>query len=167
MVCAIGCVQLGAFDVSICIIKPTSVEKKPRQGIINPKQVVVPVERGRNSKGHLEMVDGLLSLALGSVYISENTMRFVDAILLACLWEETDCTGYSLFCPIPITNRVCSNTTPAPSCHQVARKSSKLLVLVVLLPWGGLLADSRQIDASVSERLHSHSPAPSRASKCE
>lgn len=104
-VCAIRRVRLGAFDVNICIIESASVEKKPRQGIINPKQAVVPIERGRDSKGHFEMVDGLLSLALGSVNFSENTMRFADAILLACLWEETDFTGYGFLCGVELVTR--------------------------------------------------------------
>jgi hypothetical protein len=35
----------------------------------------VPVERGCDSEGYLEMVDGLVSLALGTVNLAKNAIR--------------------------------------------------------------------------------------------
>lgn len=48
VVCAIDRVRLGAFKVSICIVEPPFKERRPPQGIINPKQVIVSVEKRRN-----------------------------------------------------------------------------------------------------------------------
>jgi len=42
--------------------------------MMDPEQLVVPVERGRDSKGYLEMVNGLLCFTLGTVYLAKNSM---------------------------------------------------------------------------------------------
>ena len=60
---------------------------------MNPKQLTDHVERGCNSEGYLEMVNGLLILALGVVYISKNTVNETDPKLIVFLREETDRTG--------------------------------------------------------------------------
>jgi len=45
---------------------------------VNQKQQVVPIGRGRNSAGYLEMVDGLLWLVFEITYMAKKTMRFAD-----------------------------------------------------------------------------------------
>ena len=47
------------FDVSVRGIQPVFIEKQPRQGEMDPKQFMVPVERGRDPEGCLEVVDRL------------------------------------------------------------------------------------------------------------
>ena len=54
---------------------------------------MVPTERGRNSDGFLEMMNGLLFVPLGVIYPAENTMRLADPVLIAFLRDETDCAG--------------------------------------------------------------------------
>ena len=76
-------VRLSPFNVSMCIIEPVFVEKQQRQPVMNPKQGLVPVERRCDSEGRLEMVNGLLPLALGTIYLAKNTMRFADQKLFA------------------------------------------------------------------------------------
>lgn len=49
---------------------------------MDPKQVIKPVERCRDSEGRLEMVDGLLGLALGPIYVAEEVMTFTDPKLI-------------------------------------------------------------------------------------
>ena len=46
-----------------------------------------PVERRRDFEGHLEMVDRLLWLTLGSIYLAENMMRSAGVELIAFLRE--------------------------------------------------------------------------------
>ena len=41
---------------------------------MNPKQLGVPAETLCDSEGRFEMVNSLLSLALGAVYVSKETM---------------------------------------------------------------------------------------------
>jgi len=36
------------------------------------------VERGRNSEGYLEMVNGLLRIAFGFIYFAKNTVTIAD-----------------------------------------------------------------------------------------
>ena len=60
----VGYIRLGAFNVSVCFIELASVGKKPCQGAMDPKQVVVPVVRGRDAEGCLEMIDRLPCLPL-------------------------------------------------------------------------------------------------------
>ena len=69
---------------------------------MNPKQVIVPVERRRDFESYLEMVNGSLSLALGLVYLAKNTMGFADWICVAFLWDEIDDAGGSLFCGVEL-----------------------------------------------------------------
>ena len=87
VVCAIGRVRLGAFDVSACVIKPAFIAKQTRQLVMNPKQLHVPVERGRDLESYLKMVNCFLSFALGMIYAAKNTMRFADPVFFTCLWE--------------------------------------------------------------------------------
>ena len=45
---------------------------------MNPNQLVVPVGRGRNPEGYLKVVDSFLSLALGMVCFSKDTVALTD-----------------------------------------------------------------------------------------
>jgi len=56
------------------VIKPAFVAKQSCQGVMNLKQLKVPVEREPGFEGCLEMVNSLLCLALGSIGIAEGTM---------------------------------------------------------------------------------------------
>jgi hypothetical protein len=38
------------------------------------------------------MMNCILDLALGSIYVAESTMRFADQRLFAFLWEKIDCS---------------------------------------------------------------------------
>jgi hypothetical protein len=76
-------VRPGAFDVSLCIVEPAFIEKQPRQAVMSQKQFIVPVEGGCNTESYLEMVDSLICVALGTMYMAKNTVRFADMSLLA------------------------------------------------------------------------------------
>ena len=65
---------VGAFDVIVCVVESAFVQEQSRQAIMNPKQLVVPAERGGDSESHLEM-SRLLPLALGFIYVAKNMMR--------------------------------------------------------------------------------------------
>jgi len=58
---------------------------------MDPKQLMIPVEGGCDSNGFLEMVNCLVSIALGSMYPAENMVRLAGLILIAFLRDETDC----------------------------------------------------------------------------
>jgi hypothetical protein len=58
---------------------------------MDPEQLSVVVESGRNFEGHLEMVDRFLWFALVTIYVAENTVSYADQKLLAFLREEIDC----------------------------------------------------------------------------
>ena len=55
-------------------MKPAFVAKQSCQGVMNLKQLKVPVEREPGFEGCLEVVNSLLCLALGSTGIAEGTM---------------------------------------------------------------------------------------------
>ena len=55
---------------------------------MNPKQVIVSVEKGCESEGYLQMMNRLLLLVLGLIYLAEKSMRFADRGLFAFLREE-------------------------------------------------------------------------------
>jgi hypothetical protein len=63
--------RLGLFDVDLCFAEPALVRTQDRKGMINPKQLIVPIGVGCDSEGRLEMVDGLLSFALETVYLRQ------------------------------------------------------------------------------------------------
>jgi len=92
-VCAIARVRFGAFDVSVCVIESAFLGKHLRQGIMGPKRSTVQVERRRDFKGYLVVVNGPLSLALGVIDMSKNTMTMADPELFAFLREEFDRAG--------------------------------------------------------------------------
>ena len=70
--------QLGLFDLGVCLVKLVFVAKQYRQGVMNPKLFTIPVESGYDSKGRIEMVNRLLPLALGAIYLAKNPMRPAD-----------------------------------------------------------------------------------------
>ena len=46
--------------------------------IINIKRIAVPIVRGRDSEGYLEMFDCFLAVALDTVYFAKNVATFDD-----------------------------------------------------------------------------------------
>jgi hypothetical protein len=56
--------RLDVFKVSLCIDELTLPSKNLRQSVMDPKQLISPVERGRNPECYLEMVNRFLPLAL-------------------------------------------------------------------------------------------------------
>jgi hypothetical protein len=102
VVCAVDRVRRGVFDVSVCVVEPAFVAKQLRQFVMNPKQEIVPIERGCDSEGYLEMVNRLLGIALGSIYVAEKTMRFADPMFFALLWEEIERAECGFFCGIEL-----------------------------------------------------------------
>ena len=90
--CVMGRVRLGAFNVNLCIVGP----------VFTTKQVIVPIKRGRDSDGHLIMVNTLLYLALGSVNLAESTMRFADQVFSIFPCEEIDCAECGFFCSVEL-----------------------------------------------------------------
>ena len=69
---------------------------------MDQKQVVMPVERGRNFDRHLEMMDGLHSFTLGLVDFSKDAMRSADEKLLALFGEEAETAKHDFYCGIEL-----------------------------------------------------------------
>ena len=63
---------------------------------------MLPVGRGCDLEGYLEIMDCLLFFALGSVYIAKNTMKVTDQMDFAFLWEEIDRAEYGFFCGVKL-----------------------------------------------------------------
>ena len=82
-------VQFGSFNVGVCVLKLAFITKQQRQGVMNPDQFTSPAERGRDSEGHLEKVNGFLFLSLAITYLAKNAVRLVAAIMFSALREET------------------------------------------------------------------------------
>lgn len=99
----VDCVGLDTFNVSACVVEAVLPGKQLCQGVVNPKQFIVPVERGCISEGYFEMVNGLLRLPLGAIYIAKNTVTLADLKLFAFLWDETNRTGCGLFCGVELS----------------------------------------------------------------
>ena len=99
-VCVIDCVQLGAFSVSVRIAESIFAEKQPSQVEIIPKQLIVPVERGRDPESRFIMVDRLLDLALGVIYSAKETVTSADHKLIAPIRKEIDRSGCGCFCSV-------------------------------------------------------------------
>ena len=64
---------------------------------MKPKQGLVSIERGCNSEGYLEMVNRLLRIALGVIYLAESAVRFADPKLFAFLREKINRAECGLF----------------------------------------------------------------------
>jgi hypothetical protein len=54
------------------------------------------------SEGYLEMVNRLLRIALGGIYIAKNTVTFAEPKLFAFLREKIDCAGCGFFCGVEL-----------------------------------------------------------------
>jgi len=98
--CVTAHVQLGALNMNLRIVEPIFTTKQLRQFVMKPKQVVVPIRRGRDSDGYLVTVNTLLYLALGSINPAESTMRFADQVFFVFPWEEADCAERGFFCSV-------------------------------------------------------------------
>ena len=88
-------IQFSLFDVGLCIVKLVYVVKQPRQGVVNPEKLTMPVEGGCNSDDRFGMLNGLLSVTLGSMYKTEKAMRIADPIRSALVQREFECVGGS------------------------------------------------------------------------
>ena len=71
------------FDVTVCGIELVFIEEQLHQGEMDPKLFTMPVERGRDPEGCLEVVDCLLCLALVAIYIAKEIVRLADLELIA------------------------------------------------------------------------------------
>ena len=91
-VCVVNCVHLGAFKVSLCILEFAWLGKHLCQGVMYPKQLIDHVERGGNPQGYLQMVNGLLCLALALVYFAESAMACAGPKRFAFVQEKIYCT---------------------------------------------------------------------------
>ena len=69
---------------------------------MNPEQVMVPIERGRDAESYLVMMNSLLDLTLGSIYLAESAMRPADPMLFTFIWEETDRAECGFFCGVEL-----------------------------------------------------------------
>ena len=94
--------RFGELEVSVCVAESPFLRKQVRQGEMNPKQLIVPAERGCDSQGYLEMVDSLLRFALRIVYLAEDAVSLTDIEMFAILGEEADRVGRSFFCGIEL-----------------------------------------------------------------
>ena len=88
--------------MSVCVIEPALVGRNLRQGPVDIEQLTAPVGRGRNPSGCLEVVDGLLRLALGVVYLTKEPMKLADPELVAFIQEETENLGCGFFCGVEL-----------------------------------------------------------------
>ena len=70
---------------------------------MNSKQLVVPAESRCDFEGYLEIVNGLLHVALGSIYVAKNMVTLADVEFLAFLREEIKCTGCGFFCGLELS----------------------------------------------------------------
>ena len=98
MVGVIDGVGLGSFDVDVCVVKLGVITKKLGQGVIYPKQLVVPTRTGCDSEGRLEMANGLLLLSLLSTYYAKKSMKLTDQLFTSFLRGEIDCAGCGALC---------------------------------------------------------------------
>ena len=85
---AVGRVRLSASNVSVCVAELVFAKKQLRQGVVDPKQVIVPVERGCDPEGYLEVVDGLLCFASSDICCQgyENIRK----LQTGCLYPRRD-----------------------------------------------------------------------------
>ena len=76
-------VRLGVFSTAMGVVESLFGEKQLRQGVIDPKQQIVPVGRGSDPEGCLEVLDRLLGLTLGVIYETKEVVRLTDQELIA------------------------------------------------------------------------------------
>lgn len=86
-------VRLITFEVSVCVVEPAFVNRQLRQGIMDPKQLAVPVGRRGEFESRFEMLNGLPYLALGSIYFAKETVRSAEAKWIAFLRDKAGTCG--------------------------------------------------------------------------
>jgi len=106
IVCVVGDVRPRAIDVFVDEIDGGFSQIHLCQGVMNPKQVVVHVERGSELEGCLVMADGLPFVSLGTMCIAKETVAFADPRLLALIQGEIDRAGSCFFCRLGLTGLV-------------------------------------------------------------
>ena len=67
--------------------------------VVDPEQLTVPVESGRDSKGYLEMVNGPLRVARVVISIAQSTVALADQKIFTC-FREIDRAICSFFCSV-------------------------------------------------------------------
>ena len=79
------------------VVEPALGETQLCQGSEDPKLLIMPVERGSNPEGSLELVDCLLHFALGIIYIVEDAVAPTDSEFFAFIREQLDRSGCGFF----------------------------------------------------------------------
>src|SRR5258708_6706942 len=78
-------------------LKLAFIEEKLRKRVMNPKNLIVPVERGRDFDSRLEVVNSFRSLALGTMYEAKKAVRLTELQLLTFIREKTNRTRCDFF----------------------------------------------------------------------
>ena len=134
----------------MCIVEPAFIAKQPRQGVVDPKQLLVPAEARCNPEGRLVMANRLLPLGFVGTYNAKNPMRLTDPVFFTLLREELNCTKCGFFCSVklvvPIQCKSERNQTISllPYVPNPFKDSQCFLRSEVpsLLPGGGLASGS-------------------------
>jgi len=70
---------------------------------MDPNQPTAPAERGRNFEGSLVMVNSILRLTIGSIYIAKDAVAIVlEQRFFAFLREEIDSAERGFFCSVEL-----------------------------------------------------------------
>lgn len=91
-------VRLCTFNVDVCLVWPTFFVKKPRQSIMNPESLVVPVENRCNLEGYVEVVDRFFHLTLGATYKAKDAVAMTEQESTTIAGEEIDGAVCDFFC---------------------------------------------------------------------
>ena len=79
------------------VVEPAVGETQLYQGSEDPKLLIMPVERGCDPEGSLELVDCLLHFSLGIMYVAEDAVRTADSEFFAFIREQLDRSGCGFF----------------------------------------------------------------------
>jgi hypothetical protein len=93
-------IGLGLFRVIVCNGELAVIVKQLGKAVMGPKSDIVPVERGCDSEGRLEMVDRFLFFSFGLMYSAKDLMKLTDNIFSACLRDECESTGCGVLCRV-------------------------------------------------------------------
>ena len=85
------------FGARLCVFEFALFGNHPRQGVISLPRTMARSyqEEAIPTKGHLEMANRLVHLALGLIYIAESTVSPPDTKFLAFLWKKNYCARSS------------------------------------------------------------------------
>ena len=87
---------------------------------MGPKQLMVPVELGRNCESHVVMVNRFLYLALESAYVAKGVVRSAGRKLVSFAWDKVDYVRCSFFRGIELLvldqQKAKSDPATRPSC---------------------------------------------------